>query len=463
MARAGGHAGPCPCVGSPTAAARTDGDITDATRRAATDRGGMTGWRRGGWAPRVAAWAAACLAALAAWLVVTLAVASFAASPVAFLAAGTAACLAAWIGSCRIMERLSSGRRRRRYAAGVVAAAIVLAAVLAPLGDPVRPAQAPPGAGTWTLPDGGRIAYGHVPAASGTAPGTPVLVLHGGPGVPDLGSPLAVLRPLAADGHDVWAYAQRGSGASSRLADPRGYTTDLAVRDLEQVRLRIGAARVILVGHSYGGFLAAAYLAAHPDRVEKVIFSSPGDLDDGGVGGVPQARLDGAHRLRTYALLAPPRALLAYALVQVNPAAAHAYAGDRELDARQDRVYAATVPAMHCPGRSGTPLHRLGFYANQVPQSLRRPAVPELRRVLRDLPVPALVLKGQCDYLPWRTGTAYLDALPDSRLSYLPGAGHDSFVDRPDLYVAAVRAFLAGAPVPGQLADPTRPPAGYQP
>ncbi len=81
-------------------------------------------------------------------------------------------------------------------------------------------------------------------------------------------------------------------------------------------------------------------------------------------------------QLKLYALVASPRALLIYALVQVNPAAAHALAGDREVDARQDRLFAAASPALHCAGHTSPVLHGVGFYANQVPQSMRRPASP---------------------------------------------------------------------------------------
>jgi proline iminopeptidase len=397
--------------------------------------------------------------AVAAGVVATLAVAWLAAAPVLFLGAGWATALAAWLLAGRALRPGS----RRWQVWGAVGVSAVLATALVPLGDPVRLPAMPPGSGRWTLPDGGSLAYGMVHADAGVAAATPVVVLHGGPGVPDLAGFLHALAPLAAAGHDVWAYDQRGAGRSSRLADPRGYTTRLAVDDLEQVRSRIGARRLILVGHSYGAFLAAAYLAAHPDRVEKVIFSSPGDLDRAGVGGAPQSRLDPGHRLRLYALLSPPRALLTYALVQVNPAAAHALAGDREVDARQDRVFAASRPALHCPGRSGTLLHGLGFYANQVPQSLRRPATPDLGRALRGTRVPALIIKGQCDYLNWQTATRYLDTFSDGRLSYLPGSGHDCYLDRPELYLAAVSAFLAGKTVPGTLRDPYRPPRDYQP
>jgi hypothetical protein len=56
--------------------------------------------------------------------------------------------------------------------------------------------------------------------------------------------------------------------------------------------------------------------------------------------------------------------------LQVNPRAAHAFVGDAEMDARNDRVYNHSRPALHCQGRSSGPaLHGLGFYANQFPQS----------------------------------------------------------------------------------------------
>lgn len=396
--------------------------------------------------------------AVAASAVATLAVAWLTAEPVLFLAAGWVAAVAVWLAACRVAR----SRSRRRQVLGVVILSAILVTALVPLGDPVRLAATPPGAGRWTLPDGGTLAYGVVHAESGVAAAAPIVVVHGGPGVPDLAGFLAALGPLAVDGHDVWAYAQRGSGGSSRLADPSGYTTRQAVEDLEQVRLRTGAGRLILIGHSYGAFLAAAYLAAYPDRVEKVVFSSPGDLALAGVGGAPQSRLDVQQRLRLYALLSSPRALLTYALVQVNPAAAHALAGDREVDAREDRVYAASRSALHCAGRSRPALHGLGFYASQVPQSVRRPAAPDVGKALRGTRVPALVIKGQCDYLSWQSAMAYLDTFTDSRLCYLPGAGHETYMDRPDLYLSAVRSFLAGAAVPGTLSDPRQPPAGYQ-
>jgi proline iminopeptidase len=412
---------------------------------------------------RALTWLGALGGCLLAWWAGTLTAAAVTAEPAWFLGVGTLAAVALWLLACRVLLRTDAPRRRAAARlAGVLVVAATLVGVLLPMDDPRRAPRSPPGAGTWVLEDGSGLAFGVV-RGDGGAEETPVLALHGGPGVPDTAGLLDALGPLAADGHDVWGYDQRGTGRSTRLADPSGYTTALAVADLEQVRRRIGAERVVLVGHSYGAYLAAAYTAEHPDRVERAVFLSPGGLEEHGVGGRPQARLTPAQRWQVYRLLLGPRALLAYALVQVDPAAAHAFADDPELDARQDRVYAATLPALHCPGRTGPALHGLGFYAGQVPQSWQRPPEPDARARLEDTEVPALVVKGQCDYLGWETATGYLDAFDDSRLVYLDGAGHDVHVDAPVRVVEAVRSFVHGRPVPGTMTDPRRPPAGYQP
>jgi proline iminopeptidase len=233
--------------------------------------------------------------------------------------------------------------------------------------------------------------------------------------------------------------------------------------DLDEVHERIGAERVILVGHSYGAYLAAAYIAEHPDRVERAIFLSPGDLANDGTHGNPQDRLTTAEKVRLYRLLISPRALLTYALVQVDPIAARALAGDREVDARQDRVYAAALPGLHCRGRTGPALHGMGFYAATVPQAWRRPAGADVATQLGRPDLPVLVVKGQCDYLDWESAAGYLRTFPGSRLLYLPGAGHDVHVDEPERVREAVEDFVAGRTVPGTLDDPMRAPSGFQP
>jgi len=148
----------------------------------------------------------------------------------------------------------------------------------------------------------------------------------------------------------------------------------------------------------------------------------------------------------------------AWALTQINPRAAHTFAGDRELDTRFDRIFALLAPGLFCnpkiaeevPG-SGT-----GFYANQITKSAR-----DLRPVLRSVQVPVLILKGSCDYVPWSDATEIRDNLPDARLVYLPGAGHQAYIEQTEPYFAAVRAFLLDQPLPVSPYTGTAPPPGY--
>jgi proline iminopeptidase len=379
------------------------------------------------------------------------------ARPTVFLGTGLAVFVATSAAGITLVTRKLPVQRRRRtrlvaVAAGVLAGVAVFGATaLVPVGDP-RLSPAPvAGQRYWELSTGSRIAYVHLPTR-GTPRPTPVVFLHGGPGIADMAGDAAYFGQLTGDGFDVWVYDQVGTGRSSRLADPRQYTIARGVADLEAIRQRIGADRLVLIGHSWGGQVAAGYLAAHPTHVARVVFSSPGPLasalDDGSDAGV-RGRLTTRQQLGLYRLLARPRVLLGYTLLQVNPRAAHAFVGDAEMDARNDRVYNHGRAGAHCRGASpGPALHGLGFYAYQFPQSAAARPWPDPRPALARLATPALVIKGSCDYLSWATGVDYRQALPNAELIYLHRAGHNAYQDQSAAYLAVVRAFLAGRPLP---------------
>jgi hypothetical protein len=208
---------------------------------------------------------------------------------------------------------------------------------------------------------------------------------------------------------------------------------------------------------------AAAYAAASPEHVAKIVLSSPADPAPAVRGASMVGRLSLRDRLAVYALLLQPRALLSYALLQVNPRAAYAFAGDAEMDARFDRVYNRTRPALHCAGKPpGPPLNGLGFYAHYYPQSPASPPHSDFLPGLAEQTIPALVIKGRCDYLSWSSAMAYLMALPDARLAYLMEAGHNAYQDEPERFLAAVRAFLLDQPLPDSPYTGRRPPDDFE-
>ncbi|MGG1401316.1 proline iminopeptidase-family hydrolase [Bacillus salipaludis] len=104
------------------------------------------------------------------------------------------------------------------------------------------------------------------------AEGTPVIVLHGGPG-----SSCFSLQGLQALGNErpVILYDQLGCGRSDRPKDPSLWRIERFVEELGQVRQGLGLDEVHILGHSWGTTLAAAYCLTKPSGVKSVIFSSP--------------------------------------------------------------------------------------------------------------------------------------------------------------------------------------------
>lgn len=93
----------------------------------------------------------------------------------------------------------------------------------------------------------------------------PVVMVHGGPGVPDYLAPVAaIIDDLCL----VHRYDQRGTGGSRWEG---AHTITRHVDDLASLLDVWGHDRAILVGHSFGTNLAAYFLLAHPDRVAGLI------------------------------------------------------------------------------------------------------------------------------------------------------------------------------------------------
>lgn len=180
-------------------------------------------------------------------------------------------------GVAGILATATVSARPAVFLGAGVAVFLLADLALTALRPPAAPAAASalPGESVTRVSTGSRLAVVHL-AATGPVHRTPIVVVHGGPGVPDLEANARAFAPLAAHGSDVYLYAELGAGRSARLTDPRGYGRTRDVADLEALRRRLGLDRMALVGHPYGGALAAAYLAAHPRRVDGLVLLSPG-------------------------------------------------------------------------------------------------------------------------------------------------------------------------------------------
>lgn len=127
-------------------------------------------------------------------------------------------------------------------------------------------AALPPGEARLAVPDGS-IWY----TVSGTGTGTPMVLLHGGPGFSSF-----YMKPFEDLGDDrvVVRYDQLGGGKSDRISDTTLFTIAHFVRELDSLRSHLGYERWHVFGHSWGTMLAVEYYRAHRDRVVSLTFGS---------------------------------------------------------------------------------------------------------------------------------------------------------------------------------------------
>ena len=104
--------------------------------------------------------------------------------------------------------------------------------------------------------------------AAGPAGGELVLLLHGWPEFADAWT--GELHALGAAGYRAVAVDQRGYSPAARPVGAEHYTMDHLVADALGFADALGAGRFHLVAHDWGGMVAWALAAAHPERLRSL-------------------------------------------------------------------------------------------------------------------------------------------------------------------------------------------------
>ena len=102
----------------------------------------------------------------------------------------------------------------------------------------------------------------------GKPEGTPVFVLHGGPGASIIPYYRRFFNP---DRFLIVLHDQRGCGRSKPFAELRENTTQHLVRDIEKLRAHLSLDKIILFGGSWGSTLALAYAETYPENVAGIV------------------------------------------------------------------------------------------------------------------------------------------------------------------------------------------------
>lgn len=268
-----------------------------------------------------------------------------------------------------------------------------------------------------------------------TGSGPPVVVLHGGPGAHH-----DYLLPgfdALGRGHELIYYDQRGGGRSPVSRDvPVGWREHVA--DLEALREHWGLDRLTLAGYSWGGLLALLYAIEHPQRVARLALVSPAPA-------WRAAREEYERRFQartlTPELQAARQALRTSGLREKDPTA-HAA-----------RLFELAVAGyFHDPARATalTPFRITERTRVEVWHSL---GAFDLRPALRSLRLPALILHGDDDPIPWESARETAACLK-ATFHLVRNCGHVPYVEAFEEFVEVVGRFLGDSRSPLAVSFP---------
>lgn len=289
--------------------------------------------------------------------------------------------------------------------------------------------------------DGVRLYYRVLGSAGDT-----VVVVHGGPGA-GMDAILPHVAPLA-DDHVLLLYDQRGGGRSTLPEDTALLAGRHHVRDLEAVRRRFGLERLSLIAHSFGAILAAEYAAAHPSRVERMVFLGATGPERAAARAIYISPYERADSATVDSLTAVLRTLL-------RGAGDDPVALCREYERLGHEIGRQIGKSGNWKGTTcDAPPEAVRYYYRYTAQL--GPASFgdwDFTDRLGEVEAPVLVVHGAPDTLGLQVQRAWASSFPRGRLLLIPEADRP-IADRPQAVFGAIEEFLAGGWPEGSTAVP---------
>lgn len=259
--------------------------------------------------------------------------------------------------------------------------------------------------------------------------GSPVLVLHGGPGA-DHTELLGPLTPLAEDFRMLFV-DQRSQGRSDRTVRET-WTIAHAARDVVDLAAALQLDHYGVLGHSYGALVALQHAVDFPGAAAASVVSH----------GVPSARW---YRLGEE-----------LAKLEPEPVRCRVEAAWQALASASTSAETARLIAEQMPFHFRDPQDARISEVNKVilQEMVHTPDVTnhmsssdfggfDVEEQLGDIPQPVLVLTGRYERTcPAEAAHFVAERIPRAELVVFEESAHCSYVEEPDRYVSVVRGFL---------------------
>ncbi|MBX3221899.1 MAG: alpha/beta hydrolase [Labilithrix sp.] len=275
-------------------------------------------------------------------------------------------------------------------------------------------------------------------------PGAPVVAyLHGGPGYNAFAFEKSAGELLERQ-FRVLYIDQRGCGRSGFEGSDAAYGMARTVEDIDRIRKAVGAEHLGLIGHSFGGVIAAEYARRYPQnvssivmvdttpRIERALAHQVSFVDGIAESDFP-AKAEEVHSLsrgegstfdklkKLYGLLGrlPLQARLHYA----------SKATQTEMEALDEAsgVMACTSP------RVASTFEKEGYLGATAPDAEAR------------LPVPSLLVAGRSSEVIGKANIEAAALIWGAEVRWIDGAGHFVYFEKPREFAAAVTGFFAAS------------------
>jgi proline iminopeptidase len=257
--------------------------------------------------------------------------------------------------------------------------------------------------------------------------GRPVFVVHGGPGH-DHTYFRPWLDPLAKDAQLVYSDLP-GNGRSERVPLTGGM--DAWAEGIDQLRAALGVDRMVLLGHSFGGYLAQEYALRHGDRLDGLVLCCTTPAFD-----YPEVVMANAAARGT------PEQLAALQTLSVPLTDDQAFR----------RAWNAILPlyfAKYQP-KVGAAMDAHMMYSAAAFSYGTFECLPGWSAVNRlpQLRTPTLVLSGRHDWITpvERAGNRLQAGIQGARHVIFEQSGHFPFIEEQPAFLATVKGWLASLP-----------------
>jgi pimeloyl-ACP methyl ester carboxylesterase len=264
--------------------------------------------------------------------------------------------------------------------------------------------------------------------------GRPLVLLHGGPGL-DGSVFFPQIAALAGDGVRLLALDHRANGRSDD-GDPALWTVPQMAADVEAVISELGLERPVVMGHSFGSFVAQHHMAEYGTAAGYVLMGTVDSVEE-------LARID--------------ERLAAFEPEHLREQVTRSWAAEATVQTAEqaERLWRDQVP-FHAAEPEGEVVRQMQQDTGEVvyrPEVLRHFAsggeygLVDNRDRLRQRRLPVLVLSGELDRTtPAASAHRLAELLTDADEVVIPGAAHMLLQEQPDAALAALRAFLARLP-----------------